>query len=105
MGRSKKYQSSEEAITIQKKQVKDAQVRYKETRSVFRKNASSDQKGLIKFLNHSILTPENAKELFTSAKDCTETRQIADMLSEVKADVQEESKTTEERSSSEEKKE
>jgi hypothetical protein len=47
---------------------------------------------LIKFLNHSILTPDNARQLITTAKEYKETRQIADMLSDVKPEVQEEEK-------------
>jgi hypothetical protein len=82
MGRKKKYETTEEAVTIQKKQVKVAQDRYKETRCLFRKHATADQKALIKMLNHSILLPENAKTLLETAKEFSDTKLIADMLPE-----------------------
>jgi threonine synthase len=83
MGRTKKYQNREDAITIQKTQVKNAQMRYKETRTCFRKYASPEQKALIKLLNHTILGKEDAVVLLDTAKNFKNTKLIADMLKEL----------------------
>jgi hypothetical protein len=83
MGRTKKYQNREDAITIQKTQVKNAQIRYKETRTCFRKHAPPEQKALIKLLNHSILGKEDAVVLLDTAKNFKNTKLIVDMLKEL----------------------
>jgi hypothetical protein len=83
MGRTKKYQTREDAITIQKTQVKNAQIRYKETRTCFRKNASTEQKGLIKLLNHTILTKDDAVLLLDTAKNFKNSKLITDILKEM----------------------
>jgi hypothetical protein len=82
MGRTKKYQTTEEAMLIQKKQVKDAQVRYKESRTCFRKHASVEQKALIKLLNHVILAKDDAIALLDIARNFKNSKLIADVLKE-----------------------
>jgi hypothetical protein len=94
MGRTKKYQTTEEAITIQKKQVKDAQVRYKESRACFRKHASAEQKTLIKLLNHTILAPADAVALLDIAKNFKNSKLIVDVLKEQAQEDKQESHTS-----------